>query len=172
MLVAALEPRVQHDVRERSPAQAVAQREQVAALLRRDPVQAAAQPRLERHVLPGLQEQRVEEEHAELAVAGPGLALAELLEGADVDEQRLRPAELDVVGRRVLEDQALLDRPPEQLELQQRGVPQHREGPLVRIRDERDDVVLKHRRDAPVQCLGHVRLDFAGADNAELVQEP
>src|SRR5436190_9728993 len=135
LLVAALEPLVEDDVRERAAAKQIARGQEPARLVRRDPLQAAPEPRLERHLFPGLQQQRVEEEHAELAVAGPGLALAELLEGADIDEQRLRPAELDVVGRRVLEDQALLDCPPEQLELQQRGVPQHREGPLVRIRD-------------------------------------
>src|SRR5439155_19495495 len=85
LLVTLPEPVVENDVRERAAPQEVACREEGARLVRRDAVEAAAQPRLEGHLLPGLQQQRVEEEHAELAVAGPGLALSELLEGADGD---------------------------------------------------------------------------------------
>src|SRR5256885_10958191 len=76
LLVALLEPGVEDDMRQRPAAEAVAQREQVPDLLRGDPVQASAQPWLEGHVLPGLQEQRVEGEHAELAGARPGGAPA------------------------------------------------------------------------------------------------
>ena len=174
LLVAPLEPGMEDDVRERPAPQPVAEREDVAELLRSDPVDRAAQPRLERHALPRLEQERVEEEHAELPVAGPGLALSKLLEAADVDEHRLRALELDVVWARVLQNQPLLDRASQQLELQQRGVAQHREGPLVGIRDERDAVVLEHRSDATVERFRHVGLDLAGADDlgVQFLQEP
>ena len=90
--------------------------------------------------------QRVEDEHAELPVAGPGLALAEPLEGADVDEHRLGAAPLDVVGRRVLEHEPLVERAEEEVELEQRRVLEHPERPLVRVRDDRDALVPE---DAP-----------------------
>src|SRR5919108_1351195 len=157
ILVAALEARMEEDVRERAATEAVAQREQVPALLRRDPVDPSAEPRLEGHVLPGLEEERVEEEHAELPVAGPGLALTEPLERADVDEDRLRAAELDVVGRGVLEDQAGADRAPHEVELEQRRVAEHPEGPLVGVGDDGDDVVLEDGRNVAVEGVRHFR---------------
>ena len=58
----------------------------------------------------GLQHQRIEHQLAELPVADPGLAGAERLEGRDVDEDRPRAAPLHVVGRGVLEDEALGER--------------------------------------------------------------
>src|SRR5207248_3159833 len=149
-------PRVQEDVRERTAAEAVPGREEVPALLWRDPVDSAAQPWLEGHVLPGLEEERVEAEHAELPVARPRLALAQPLERADVDEDRPGAAELDVVGRRVLEDQAGADRATHELELEEGSVAQHPERPLVRVGDDRDDVVLEHGRDLAVEGARHL----------------
>ena len=40
----------------------------------------------------------------------------------------------------------MLEGGQQQVELEQRRVLQHREGPLVRIRDERDALVAEHRR--------------------------
>ncbi len=111
----------------------------------RDPVDRAAQPGVERHALRRLEQQRIQVEHAELAVADPRLALADPLERADVHERRARALELDVVGRRVLQHHVVLERRQQQVELQQRGVLQHREGPLVRVRDERDALVAQDR---------------------------
>ena len=119
-------------------AHAIAAREQPAHLAGLDPVDRAAQERPEVDAAKRLQEERVEEEGAELAVAGPGLALAQALEGADVDEDRPCPAPLDVVGRCVLQGQSLVERAAEKVELEERRVPEHRERPLVRVGDERD----------------------------------
>jgi hypothetical protein len=51
-------------------------------------LRATPEPRLERDVLVRLEEERVEEEHAELAVALPRLARCERLERPDVDGRR------------------------------------------------------------------------------------
>ena len=80
-------------------------REDRARVVRRDAVERAAQRRVERQVLVGLQHQRIEVEHAELAVARPRLGRPQPLERADVDEHGRGAAELHVVGRRVLERQ-------------------------------------------------------------------
>ena len=66
--------------------------------------------RLERKVQHLLDEERVQEQLAELAVARPRLAAPQPLERADVDEHRLRSDELDVVGRGVLGDHAFGER--------------------------------------------------------------
>ncbi len=87
--VARLEPGVEDDVREHAALQPVA-REHAPGLARRDPVERAAQPGVVRRAAVGLQHQRIQEEHAELAVAGPRLARPKRLERADVDEHRRR----------------------------------------------------------------------------------
>ena len=139
--VLGLQPGVQDDVGEDAAAEAVAQREQVAQLARLDAVQAAPQPGLVGDPAEGAQHERVEVEHAELAVADPRLAGPQRLEGADVDERRPRAAELHVVGRGVLQDQVARQGGLQQLELQERRVLEHPEGPLVGVRDERDRLV-------------------------------
>ena len=55
-----------------------------------------------------------------------------------------RPHELHVVGRAVLERHALVERRGQHVEVQGRGLAQHGEGPLVRVRDDRDALVLEH----------------------------
>src|SRR5439155_11650839 len=105
MLVLALEPSVQRDVRQHSAPEEIAEREQAPRLDRRDAGKAAPEPRAEVDALVRLEQQRVQVEHAELPVARPWLAGAQPLERADVDEHRLRAAPLDVVRRRILEDQ-------------------------------------------------------------------
>ena len=156
--VALLEPGVQEDVGEQAAPEAVAEREQRRHLGRPDPVDRAAHPGVERHVLHRLEQQRIQVEHAELAVADPRLALAQALERADVHEHRARAAELDVVGRGVLQDHVALERREQQVELHERGVLQHRERPLVRVRHERDPLVPEHAGglvdEQPAQRLG------------------
>src|SRR6266545_4749567 len=93
---------VQHDVLEHAPLEHVEAGEQGADVAWGDALHRAAQPRLEAHALVRRQQQRVQEGLAELAVAGPRLAGPGLLEGADVDEHRPRPDELEVVGVAVL----------------------------------------------------------------------
>jgi hypothetical protein len=128
---------------------------------------------LEGDVLHRLQQQRVEVEHAELAQAHPGLALAQALERADVHEDRLRALELDVVGRRVLQDQVVLQRGEQQVELEQRGVLEHRERPLVGIRDERNPLVAQHagRLVDEQRAIDRAVLDLLGRDDARVVEQ-
>ena len=141
--VAPLELRVEDDVGEDAATEAVAEAHERAHLGRLDALQGAPEPGLEGDVLVRLEQERIEREHAELAIAGPGLALAQALERADVHEDRLRPAPLHVVGRGVLEDEALVERREEQVELEESSVPQHSERPLVRVGDDRDALVAK-----------------------------
>ena len=142
--VAVLELRVEDHVGEDALAEAVAEVHQRAHLARPDAVDRAAQPGVEGHALRRLEQQRVEVEHAELPVAHPRLALANALEGAHVHEGGERALELHVVGRGVLQDHVVLEGGQQQVELQERRVLQHRERPLVRIRDERDALVAEH----------------------------
>jgi hypothetical protein len=131
------------------------------------------EPRVEGHALHRLEHQRVQVEHAELAVADPGLALAQALERADVDEHRAGAAELHVVRRRVLQDHVLLQRRQQQVELAQRRVLEHREGPLVRVRDERDALVAQDAGglvDEHAAIDGSV-LDLLGAHDPLVVEQ-
>ena len=130
-------------MRQRAAAEAVAERHQRAHLSRPDALQRSAQPGRERDVLPGAEQERVEEQLAELPVAHPGLGRPQRLERPDVDEDGERAAELQVVGRRVLQREVLVERGEQQVELQQRGVAQHPRRPLVRIRDEGDALVAQ-----------------------------
>jgi hypothetical protein len=165
---------VQEDVAEHAAPEAVAQRHQRAHLRRRDPIDRAAQPGLEGHVLERLEQQRIEVEHAELAVADPGLALPQALERADVHEHRPGALELHVVGRGVLQHEVVAERFEQQVELQQRGVLEHRERPLVGIRDERDALVAKHagRLVHQQRAIDVAVLDQLGADDASVVEQP
>ncbi len=97
--VPALGPGVQLDVGEHALLKPARAAQQLGRGRRRDAVDAPPQQRLEGTSREGLDEQRVEEQLAELAVAGPRLAGAEPLERADVDEDRLGADELDVVRR-------------------------------------------------------------------------
>jgi hypothetical protein len=142
--VTALEPAVQDDVGQHSAPQQVAHRHRGARFGRGDAVDRAAQPGMERDPAVGLEHQGIEEERAELAVADPRLALAQALEGADVDVDRGSAAPLHVVGRAVLEHQAGVERALDELEVQKRRVAQHPEGPLVRVGHERNALVLEH----------------------------
>src|SRR5688572_22758727 len=70
--MAALQPGVKMDVREHAGPKAVAKRHHARHLCWRNPVEGAAQPGLERNVPVGLEHERVQKEHAELAIADPG----------------------------------------------------------------------------------------------------
>ena len=120
-------------MREHAAMEAVAAGEHPRRLRRRNALEAAAKQRLERDVAVRLDHERVERLHAELAVAGPRLALAQALERADVDEHGRGALELNGVGGRVLEDQTLVEPREQQVELEQGGVAQHPERPLVGI---------------------------------------
>jgi hypothetical protein len=118
-----------------------------------------------RHAAIGLEHQRIQEQHAELAVAGPWLVLPQPLERADVDEHRARPAELHVVGRGVLEREVVREREAAERELEQRRVLEHRERPLVGIGDPRDALVLERAGGGAGGQLGQaVELRRLGGD--------
>ena len=142
--VPALGPGVQLDVGEHALLQAAAAPQQVGGGGRGDPVDAAAQQRLERDVADGLDQERVEEQLAELAVARPRLAGPEPFERPDVDEHRLGAGELDVVRRGVLGDQPLGEGAAGERQLQPGGVAEHLERPLVWIGEDVDALVTQH----------------------------
>ena len=128
--------------------QEMAAGQQRPALLGGDPVQASAQPGMERHVAVRLQQERIEKRLAELAVAGPGLARDVRRERPDVDEGGTRAAPLDVEGGRVLEGHLFVERRTRHVELEQGGVLEHAERPLVRVRHDRQQLVLENRHPA------------------------
>ena len=143
--VTALELRMERDVLEHASPERVPTPEERPRLRRVDALEAPAQPGLERNAPVGLEQERIEEQHAKLAVAEPRLPWARPLERADVDEHRARSAPLDVVRRRVLEREARSERLARDPQLQERGVPQHRERPLVWVRHEWQALVPERR---------------------------
>ena len=112
---------------------------------RLDPFEASPQPRLEGDVPVRLKQQRKQEVAAELPVPDPRVPRLQDRERRDVDEDRPRADPLDVVRRSVLEDHAPAQRRLEDLEMQQRRVLEHAEGPFVRIGHERDRLVGEGR---------------------------
>ena len=127
-------------------------------------LQVPAEPGLEGDADPGPKHQREQELTGELSIADPGLALAIGLERADIDEHRPPIDELDVVRRGVLDRESRRKRSLEQVELEQGGIPQHREGPLVGVGDQIESWVPQctgaafrwidlHRIDEP--AVGH-----------------
>ena len=87
----------------------------------------------------GHQRERGEEVLAELAVGDPRRALGSARSNDSVSMRIGRPrSELDVVGGRVAEREARLERERLGLEGQERGVPELPERPLVGVRDEVD----------------------------------
>ena len=144
--VAVLRLRLQVDVRQHAGAQAVAGRQQRAALGGRHSVQAPAQPRMERRVAVGLEKERIQKGLAELAVSGPRVAGLVGGERAEVDERRADAVPLDVERGGVLQRHLLVERRQREVELQEGRVPQHAEGPLVGVRHDRDAGMLQHRR--------------------------
>ena len=168
--VAPLGPGEQADVEEDVPVQAGRPVEHRRGDLGLDAVDRPAQERLERDVAQRRHQQRVQEQLAELAVPRPRLARAEPFERADVDEDGAGADELDVVGRGVLRQHLLGERLPGQSQLEQGGVAEHGERPLVRVGHDRDTLVAQHAgpavaEDGPVlvQLGAH---DVAGGQGA------
>ena len=89
---------------------------------------------------------------------------------SDVDEHRLLPRELNVVGGGILQNQAGTNRFREQPQMQQRRVAEHREGPLVRITDKGNPDVLENPGNAGRQTEPGALLvrNFAGSDELTL----
>jgi hypothetical protein len=87
-------------------------------------------------VSPRHERERRQELLAELAVGDPRGPVDVRLEREEVDEDGLAVPELDVVGGRVAERPAGIERLELDVERQQRGVAQLAERPLVRVRDE------------------------------------
>ena len=162
----ALQPGMQEDVTQHPAPQGVAPSEERPEVAGSDPVRAPTKPCLEGDAAVRLQHQRVEELHAELPVSEPRLSSARTFEGSDVDEDRPHALPLHVVGGRVLDRQPFVERRTHEPKLQQRGVLKHREGPLVRIRDERDP--LATQRPLPPRC----RLDLGEGSELAFVRHP
>ena len=110
---------------------------------RGEALEVSAQPRLKRDTDPGSEEQRKQELAGELSVADPRLTWAVGLERADVDEHRPAVDELDVVRGGVLDGQPGGEGALEQVELEDRRVLEHGEGPLVWVADEGEQRVLQ-----------------------------
>ena len=164
--IAPLQRVLRDDVHEDAGPRQIARREQRPQRMRGNPIDIAAQPRSEIDALVGLHHQGIEEQLAELPVADPRLPPAQQLEGRDVDEDRLRAAPLDVVGGGVLQDHAGAERRLEEIEVQQRGVLQHAEGPFVGIGDERDPGMLEHGGPIAAELRFEFALGPGGLDDA------
>src|SRR5690606_22548609 len=78
-------------------------------------------------------------------------------------EDGLPTAELDVERRRILEGEALLESVVEQVQLEQGGVLEHPEGPLVRIGDEREPGVFQSGRGSASRVVSRLGLDDAAS---------
>ena len=169
VLVAALAPGGQGHVEQRRLVGSVTEREHRCHLLGGGSLGIAAQPRLVGDPHVGPQHQRVEVLAEELPVAHPDVARLERLERPDVDEHRPGADELHVVRRRVLQDHVLRQGGLEEVELQEGGVPQHGERPLVWVRDDRDPpVVGAHPAHPPGGAPAGVRTPAAGSVSTTL----
>ena len=104
----------------------------------RDAVDEVAQHEAAARVAMRHERQRREEVLAELAVRRPWLGRLGDFEAEAVDEDRPPGVELDVVGARVAQPHSRVERARLDLEGQERGLLELREGPLVGIRDELD----------------------------------
>ena len=102
---------------------------------------------------------------AELTISGPWTALGPPFERQRVDEDRLPPAELDVVAARVPQGHAGPQGPALDGQRGERGVPELGGTPLIGIGHERDDFRTKNlvgiRRGREVQFHFFVRDQLA-----------
>ena len=133
-----LGPGVGVDVRPEAEVPACPAGEQPRGEVERDPVDEVAEHQPQPDVAVRHERERGEEVLAELAIGDPGRPLVGPLEREGVDEDGPAAPELDVVGGRVAEREALLERERLGVEGQEGGIPEHAERPLVRIRDEID----------------------------------
>ena len=104
--------------------------------------------------MPGPQEKRVQELHAELALPDPALALAVWHDRQMIDEDRPGAPELDVIGGGVGQSEAVGEQLGVEIEVQQRGRLQGRKGPFIGIGNEVEPRVLE-----PVLCARHDLLE-------------
>ena len=78
------------------------------------------------------QEERIEELFAELPMAGPEFSIAIPSDRKVIDENRVRPSELYVVGRRIAQIEALALELQVQVEMEERCLFKERKRPFVR----------------------------------------
>ena len=132
----------------------------------------AEQVALERDAEMGFEHQRVQERLAELSVPDPRTVDPQQLERADVDEHRPATRELHVERVAVLHGDVFTECGEKDLQVEQCGVAQHLERPLVRVRDERDPFVFEDRRELTGRSAGDlVQLDGLGPDRLPLGQQ-
>lgn len=108
-----------------------------------DAIEGSAQERLEGNSLVSGQHEGEEEGLTELAISGPGFSGSPGFDRADVDEERLRAAPLDVVGGAVLGEELFFEREEEEFEVEECGLPEHAPSPLIGIGDEGDAFVFE-----------------------------
>ena len=145
-------------------------RHEALGQVERHAVGIGAEQRREPDVAVGHERQGRQEVLAELAVGDPRNAVLVGLERQRVDHDRPRVAELDVVGRGVLERPAGGQRLELDVERQQRGVLELAERPLEGIRDELDLLGPDDRPGVGRRGVGEIRRfvadQAAGLDQA------
>ena len=94
------------------------------------------------------------------------------LDGVHVDEARHGALEEDVEGRRVLQDEALVEARFERTKRGKRRVPHHREAPLVHVADERQ-FLLAHdpfADDVRIEACALARQQFRGNEQTAALE--
>jgi hypothetical protein len=99
----------------------------------------------------GTKQQRIQELFGELAMTDPEITLMVAAERQQIDEDRTRAVELDVIGARIREVHTVLQRIELQIEVQQRGGLERAECPLVRVRDMLDRRMFDQVLDAGIR---------------------
>ena len=170
--VSGLRLRLQVDMRQDTGPEVVPRGKQRPELFGLDALETPAQPGMERHVLVGLEKERIEKQLAELTIASPRITGVIHRERADVDERRTWAHPLDVKGGGVLQRHALLERCKRHVELQKRRVPEHTEGPLVGVGDHRDRLVFQDGDPLGVQSRQTRSVaDLLGRDHVTLSRQ-
>lgn len=108
-----------------------------------DAIEGSAKERLEGDSLVSGQHEGEEEGLTELAISGPGFSGSPGFDRADVDEEGLRAAPLDVVGGAVLGEELFFEREEEEFEVEECSIPEHAPSPLIGIGDEGDALVFE-----------------------------
>jgi hypothetical protein len=135
-----------------------------------DAFESTPEPGIVRDAEKRAEQKRVEKLFAKLAVSGPHFAVPVPPERKNVDKYRLRAMELDVIGARIRQADAASQRFDLDIEMQQRRRLDQREGPFLRIGDERNAPVPQHhlgldsrfRQDLAIDFLGGNDLAFGG----------
>ena len=169
---AAFELSLHRDVEQNAGLQAVAPAEHAAHFCYGDLAEPGKELRARIDPFVRHQEQREQKGAAELGVPGPERALLPALDGVHVDEARHGTLEEHVEGRRVLQDEALVEARLERTKRGKRRVPHHREAPLVHVAYERQ-FRLAHdpfADDPRIESLALAREECRGNEQAAALE--